>query len=339
MPAKKITRLILLTLLITILGISSAGSANAQQNSLGTIISTDARFKEFNTLVTRANLSGMLAQNGPFTVFAPTDAAITNLPAGTLHNDTLIRQAVLQHIMSGKTASDALTGTKKSALGQDLRFSRNGTQLLINGNVMITSRDIQATNGVIHVIDAVLLPPWVQIAGQGGQGSPGGATSSGSTTTGGGGANLPPPPVSGSGPTVVTISDNVLVAGAKRLGVNIGKRDQYGAANYIKNLIPNPGFESGEFAQIFIAWQGASGNRVQADNWETRWNNTPLRIGQLPGFWNGAQFEVLTGAGRGRTGTISNFTHEGGAQHLLPERGWRDCRWRCDYGTQRGGWL
>ncbi len=311
MPIKRNVRTILLIIVAVVLGLSAVGSASAQQGSLRIVISQDGRFSEFYKLAQQAGLTSLLDQNGPFTVLAPTNEAIANLPAGTLTNQNLIRQTVLQHIVRGKYSSGQLgsAGKLKSALGQDLAFANASGAVTVNGGAKLLAKDIQASNGVIHQVDAVILPPWVKISGSSGSGG----ASSGSTTTGGGGGNaLPPTPVSGSGPTVIQISEQVAVPGAKRLGVNIGRRDQYGAAQYIKNLIPNPGFESGEFGMIFVAWNNTTGNRVQADNWETAWNNNAIKIGHLPGFWNGAQYEVLLGAGKGRTGTVNRFTHDGG---------------------------
>ena len=313
MPAKRTLRPIIIAVLITLLGLTAVSSASAQQGSLGNIISQDNRFSAFEELVQQAGLTSLLQQTGPFTVLVPTNEAIANLPAGTLSNQTSIRQTVLHHIFRGKYSSAQLSqsNSKQSALGQNHTFRNQSGAIVVDGNATITIRDVQASNGTIHGINAVLLPPWIQPTGTGGNDNGGGA-SSGSTTTGGGGNALPPTPVSGSGPTVVNITDQIALQGAKRLGVNIGKRDQYGAAQYIKNLVPNPGFEAGEFAMVFVTWRGATGTRVQADNWETAWNNEPRLIGQPAGFWNGATFEVLHGSGKGRSGTINNFTHDGG---------------------------
>lgn len=111
----------------------------------------------------------------------------------------------------------------------------------------------------------------------------------------------------------IIVSDEVVVADVKRLGLNIGQFNTNGAGILMKNVMPNPGFESAEFHSIFIAADNAGNNRVPArpDFWNTDWNNEEFNIGQPEGFWQGAQFEVLTGSAAGRTGNVVDFTHEG----------------------------
>lgn len=110
--------------------------------------------------------------------------------------------------------------------------------------------------------------------------------------------------------TVVSIDPSQSSSAAKRLGINTGAHDQYGAAQILKNLIPNPGFESGEIAMIFQVNAGATGTRIQADNWDTTWNNYSLGIGHIPDYWTYGSYEVLTGPAKGRTGSIAAFTHD-----------------------------
>ncbi|MGB1250316.1 MAG: hypothetical protein ACPG8W_06765 [Candidatus Promineifilaceae bacterium] len=107
--------------------------------------------------------------------------------------------------------------------------------------------------------------------------------------------------------TTVTVEDSVWLPDAKRLGVNLGKPDQYGAAQYLKNVISNPGFESGEFASIVFAEEGATATTFQQDNWKVAWNTA--RVGQPVDFWRGATYEVLTGQSRGTKGIIGGFKH------------------------------
>jgi hypothetical protein len=108
--------------------------------------------------------------------------------------------------------------------------------------------------------------------------------------------------------TRITILPTVRQADVKPIGLNIGAHRHHEANQILKNVVVNPGFEPSEFATIFHALPEATGTRVQQSNWETSWNNPT--VGHPPQFWNGATFEVLTGNAVGRTGTISNFTHE-----------------------------
>jgi uncharacterized surface protein with fasciclin (FAS1) repeats len=124
-----------------------------------------AGFKTLVAAVKAADLAATLQSPGPFTVFAPTDAAFAKLPAGTV--ETLLRpenRAMLQsilkyHVVAGKvTAADVVKLTSaKSVEGRDLAITvKDGTVRIDAANV--TKADVEASNGVIHVIDAVLLP-------------------------------------------------------------------------------------------------------------------------------------------------------------------------------------
>ena len=123
----------------------------------------------FNTLVTAVKAAGLaeaLQGKGPFTVFAPTDAAFAKLPAGTL--DALLKDkaklaAILKyHVISGKVmAADVINGNgaKPATLnGAALDITVKAGKVYVNG-AQVTSADVMASNGVIHVIDAVVLPP------------------------------------------------------------------------------------------------------------------------------------------------------------------------------------
>lgn len=123
----------------------------------------------FNTLVAAVKAAGLveaLSGKGPFTVFAPTDAAFAKLPAGTL--DALLKDpvklgAILKyHVVSGKVmAGDVVKakGAKPATLnGAALDIVVKDGKVHVNG-ATVTSADVMASNGVIHVIDTVVLPP------------------------------------------------------------------------------------------------------------------------------------------------------------------------------------
>ncbi len=106
-----------------------------------------------------------LSNAGPFTVFAPTNAAFDKLPAGTLDdlmkpaNQNKLRDILEYHVSLGVYNVESLTDGRSlgQANGQNVTFAKNGEQTTINGANIVAS--IPASNGVIHVIDAVLLPP------------------------------------------------------------------------------------------------------------------------------------------------------------------------------------
>ena len=122
-------------------------------------------FKTLASAVTAAGLIDTLKGTGPFTVFAPNDEAFAKLPAGTV--DDLLKdipklKAILTyHIVAGKVmAADVLKMDGQSATtvnGETLQISTTGG-VKLNGNVHVTKTDIECTNGVIHIVDTVLLP-------------------------------------------------------------------------------------------------------------------------------------------------------------------------------------
>ena len=123
---------------------------------------------KFNTLVAAvkaADLVDTLKGPGPFTVFAPTDEAFAKLPPGTLEsllkpeNKAKLRGILLYHVVPGKvTASEVMKmNTAKTAGGMDLTIKTMQGHVMVN-NAQVAKADIPASNGVIHVIDTVLLP-------------------------------------------------------------------------------------------------------------------------------------------------------------------------------------
>jgi uncharacterized surface protein with fasciclin (FAS1) repeats len=123
-------------------------------------------FKTLAAAVTAAGLVPTLKGAGPFTVFAPTDEAFAKLPAGTVEAllaDLPKLTAILTyHVVAGKVmAADVMTMDGKSAAtvnGAMVSISTND-RVHLNGLSKVVTTDIECTNGVIHVIDSVLLPP------------------------------------------------------------------------------------------------------------------------------------------------------------------------------------
>jgi uncharacterized surface protein with fasciclin (FAS1) repeats len=146
----------------------AAGSASAYAASKD-IVDTAVAAGQFKTLaaaLTAAGLVDTLKGTGPFTVFAPTDAAFAKLPAGTV--DTLLKPenkakltAILTyHVVAGNVMAADVVKLKeaKTVNGMMVKIKVNGKTVMIN-DATITATDIVASNGVIHVIDTVLLPP------------------------------------------------------------------------------------------------------------------------------------------------------------------------------------
>ncbi len=124
-----------------------------------------AQYYNFSTLVTAVTTAGLdstLAGNGPFTVFAPTDAAFAALPAGTLNsllaNKTALTNILLYHVVSGKlTPFDLNSYTSLTTLqGEKIAVSSSASGVKVNDATIIAT--IVCSNGVINVIDKVLIP-------------------------------------------------------------------------------------------------------------------------------------------------------------------------------------
>lgn len=132
------------------------------------IVDTAVAAGSFNTLVTAVQAAGLvetLKGEGPFTVFAPTDEAFGKLPAGTVddllkpENRAQLQRILLHHVVPGKVMSADIAGKQLEA------ETAGGTKLAIDatdgvkaGGATVVQADVEASNGVIHVVDSVILP-------------------------------------------------------------------------------------------------------------------------------------------------------------------------------------
>jgi uncharacterized surface protein with fasciclin (FAS1) repeats len=138
----------------------------------GTIVEVAAANEDFETLVaavTAAGLAETLSGDGPFTVFAPTDEAFEALPEGVLdalllpENKDALTSILTYHVVSGEVmAADVQPGDVETVEGSSIAITTDGGVKVNESNVVAT--DVDASNGVIHVIDAVLVPPTVEVA-------------------------------------------------------------------------------------------------------------------------------------------------------------------------------
>ena len=150
----------LFSFILTVLSICSFA-----QNTVVDIIVNSTEHDTLEAAVVAAELADDLSGPGPFTVFAPTDAAFAALPSGTI--ETLLTdptgtlaQILLYHVVSGQALSTDLSDgqTITTLLGEDITVTIGMNGVMIN-NATVVVADITATNGVVHVIDAILLPP------------------------------------------------------------------------------------------------------------------------------------------------------------------------------------
>lgn len=154
-------------------GALGAVAACSPANTTPNIVEIAASDPNFSTLVAAVSAAGLadtLSGPGPFTVFAPTNAAFDALPAGTVESLLLpenletLQSILTYHVVPGSITSDQLIGTRQSVTTvQGGTVDVNGIQSKLNSgvrvnNANVTQADIVASNGVIHVIDRVLLP-------------------------------------------------------------------------------------------------------------------------------------------------------------------------------------
>ncbi len=147
------------TLLTLALGLGLSVSAMAQD-----IVDVAVKAGSFKTLVAAVQAAGLvdvLKGPGPFTVFAPTDEAFAKIPKetldGLLKDKAALTKVLTYHVVSGKVmAADVKAGKVKSVQGQEITVKTEGGVMVDGSKVVAT--DVAASNGVIHVIDTVMLP-------------------------------------------------------------------------------------------------------------------------------------------------------------------------------------
>jgi len=160
---------LLLTSLFTLI----AGVAICAENDKGAdtdkdIVATAKSAGMFKTLLAAldaADKTEMLQGSGPYTVFAPSDEAFEKLPAGTVEdllkpeNKSKLGKLLAYHVVEGKVmAADVKTMMAKTANGAELDIKVDGNTVMVN-KAKVVKADVKASNGVIHVIDTVLMPP------------------------------------------------------------------------------------------------------------------------------------------------------------------------------------
>ncbi len=146
---------------------NGAVTAAAPAAASNDIVATAIGAGQFKTLVAAVQAAGLveaLQGEGPFTVFAPTDEAFAKLPAGTveglLKDPKALGNILLYHVISGEVKAAAVTNglSAKTLQGSPVAFTVSDGKAMING-ANIVATDVMASNGVIHVIDSVILPP------------------------------------------------------------------------------------------------------------------------------------------------------------------------------------
>lgn len=161
-------KIFIAALILTVAALLLIGSGSRNKNdSPGDIVDIAVEDGRFTTLVTAleaADLVDTLKGEGPFTVFAPTDDAFAELPEGTVEALLIdipqLTDILLYHVTPGKVMSSEVVGLSSAdtASGKPVSIRVDGDMVKIN-DAMVIITDIEASNGVIHVIDKVILPP------------------------------------------------------------------------------------------------------------------------------------------------------------------------------------
>jgi uncharacterized surface protein with fasciclin (FAS1) repeats len=146
--------------------VAAPAADSAPAGELKDIVDTAVAAGSFNTLaklLTDAGLVETLKGAGPFTVFAPTDEAFAKVPADTLAklaaDKAMLTKVLTYHVVAGKVmAADIKPGDVPTVAGPTVKLSVADGKVMVNGATVVTA-DVAASNGVIHVIDQVILPP------------------------------------------------------------------------------------------------------------------------------------------------------------------------------------
>ena len=152
-----------LGLVVAPIGVTTASAQQPRD-----IVDTAVAAGQFTTLVKAVQAAGLadtLKGPGPFTVFAPTDAAFNKLPPGALDqllaNPTQLRSVLTYHVVPNRVMANQVTNglSANSVQGAALNFQVSGSEVRVNNMAMVVQADVMASNGVIHAIDTVLMPP------------------------------------------------------------------------------------------------------------------------------------------------------------------------------------
>ncbi|GIW23799.1 fasciclin domain-containing protein [Meiothermus sp.] len=153
------------SLALAALGLTLTSAQSTTQNqTIAQIVATNPNFSTLLAAVQAAGLTQTLSGPGPFTVFAPTNEAFAKIPKADLDkllaDKAALTKVLTYHVVAGRVPSSQVVTLKeaKTVEGQSVTIEVKDGKVILNGNSTVTAVDIQASNGIIHVIDTVLLP-------------------------------------------------------------------------------------------------------------------------------------------------------------------------------------
>ena len=157
-------RMRLLLAAVVALGVAFASPALAQPKDIVDTAVAAGSFKTLAKLLTDAELVGVMKGPGPYTVFAPTDEAFAKVPAdvlaGLAKDKAKLQEVLKYHVLTSKWTTDDIKLVKQTGTvqGKPVTFGGSGATMTVNG-AKIVKPNVDCSNGMVHVIDAVLLPP------------------------------------------------------------------------------------------------------------------------------------------------------------------------------------
>lgn len=156
--------LVLSSLLLATVGLTVAQNTMTKDKTIAEVVSSDPNFSTLLTAVKAAGLVETLSGKGPFTVFAPTNEAFAKIAKADLEallkDKAALTKVLTYHVVAGKVMSGDVVKLKeaKTVQGQNIAIEVKGGAVMLNTKSKVAKVDIETNNGVIHVIDTVILP-------------------------------------------------------------------------------------------------------------------------------------------------------------------------------------
>lgn len=153
----------LLAAAVLAFGLAGCATTTPAPQSIADTIAGTPELSTLNKLVNDAGMADTLRASGPYTLFAPSNDAFKAVPAETMNalasNKEALKAVLAYHVVQGKFASSDVTNSNQKTLnGASLALAKAGSFVTVE-DAMVTTADITATNGVVHVVDSVLMPP------------------------------------------------------------------------------------------------------------------------------------------------------------------------------------
>lgn len=161
---KRLSAALVAATVVVGLAVPAAAPAQGSKNLVQTAQAAGS-FKTLVKLVGSAGLASTLSGSTKYTIFAPTDAAFAKVPKATLtmlaNNPAMLRRVLLYHVVQGAVPAKTVVtlSSAKTVEGQRVRISVRGGTVFLNGSTRVTQTNVRASNGIIHVINRVLIPP------------------------------------------------------------------------------------------------------------------------------------------------------------------------------------